>query len=125
LETTGKRYNDLCKLWRRAESGEIEFISLFLMWSHDPAYKTAIPDDFKLTAETSLAELHGAAGAARHLVTYQCKGAYDRRQATRADEIRAMEFVHEQVATGPQAARADDRRYVLVSKDRPDTHYRF
>jgi len=64
-KTTGKRYNDLYKLWRRAESYEIEFISLFLMWSHNPAYKTAIPDDFKLTAETRLAELHGAAGAAR------------------------------------------------------------
>ena len=65
LETTGKRYNDLYKPWRRVESGKIEFISLFLMWSHNPAYKTAIPDDFKLTAETRLEELHGAAGAAR------------------------------------------------------------
>ena len=58
-------------------------------------------------------------------MTYQCEAAYDRRQATRVDEIRAMEFVHEQVAMGPQTARVDDRRYVLVSKDRPDTHYGF
>ena len=55
-------------------------------------------------------------------MTHQCEAAHDRRQATRVDGIRAMEFVHEQVATSPQTARIDDRRYVLVSKDRPDTH---
>lgn len=60
LETTGNSYNDFYKLWRRAESGESEFIAVFLPWSLDPAYRAKVPDDFKMTSEEAqLAELHG------------------------------------------------------------------
>jgi hypothetical protein len=60
LETTGNGYNDFYKLWRKAESGESEFIAVFLPWSIDPAYRAKLSDDFKMTAEeTNLAELHG------------------------------------------------------------------
>jgi hypothetical protein len=60
LETTGNSYNDFYKLWRKAESGESEFIAVFLPWSIDPAYRARVPDDFKMTEEEAkLAELHG------------------------------------------------------------------
>jgi len=48
---------------------------LFLMWSLDPAYRATMPHDFKLTEETKLVVLYGAAGAARHLVADQCEAA--------------------------------------------------
>jgi hypothetical protein len=60
LETTGNSYNDFYKLWRRAESGESEFLAVFLPWSLDPAYRAKVPEDFTMTSEEAqLAELHG------------------------------------------------------------------
>src|SRR6516162_5306437 len=61
LETTGKEFGDeFHQLWRSAESGESEFLPIFLPWSIDPTYRTKLPEDFAMTAEEKqIAELHG------------------------------------------------------------------
>jgi hypothetical protein len=60
LESTANGFNDFHSLWRKAETGESEFIPIFLPWSLDPAYRRPIDKDFEMTGEESaLAELHG------------------------------------------------------------------
>ena len=47
-------------IWRKAESGESEFVLIFLPWSIDPEYRARLPDNFDMSAEEHrLAELHG------------------------------------------------------------------
>jgi hypothetical protein len=59
LETTANGYNDLHKLWRKAEAGESEFMPVFLPWSLAPEYRTKPADGFVMDSEESnLAELH-------------------------------------------------------------------
>jgi hypothetical protein len=60
LETTGNQYGDeFHALWRRAESGQSEFMPVFLPWSIDPTYRAKLPEDFTLDAEEQrIAELH-------------------------------------------------------------------
>jgi hypothetical protein len=60
LETTANGFNDFHSLWRKAESGESEFLPVFLPWSLAPEYRAKVGDDFKMTGdEVKLAELHG------------------------------------------------------------------
>ncbi len=61
LESTGKEYGDeFHQLWRAAESGESEFVPIFLPWSIDASYRAKSPEDFSKSAdEVKLAELHG------------------------------------------------------------------
>ncbi len=60
LESTANGYNDFNQLWRKAEAGQSEFMPVFLPWSIDPSYRTAAPEDFRMTdQEAMLAELHG------------------------------------------------------------------
>jgi hypothetical protein len=40
IETTANGYNDFHKLWRKAETGESEFMPVFLPWSLAPEYRT-------------------------------------------------------------------------------------
>jgi hypothetical protein len=60
IETTGNQFGDeLHQLWRRAETGDSEFMPVFLPWSIDPSYRSKLPDDFSMSAEeASLAALH-------------------------------------------------------------------
>lgn len=59
IETTANGYNDLFKLWRKAEAGESEFLPVFLPWSIAPEYRANVPDDFEPTGdERRLMELH-------------------------------------------------------------------
>jgi len=54
-----QKANDFHALWRKAEAGQSEFMPVFLPWSIDPSYRTAVSDDFQMTAEeAALAELH-------------------------------------------------------------------
>ena len=39
------------QLWRRAETGDSEFMPVFLPWSIDPTYRAKLPDGFTMTAE--------------------------------------------------------------------------
>jgi hypothetical protein len=60
LESTACGYNSFHSQWRKAESGESEFLPVFLPWSIDGDYRRAVPDDFRMDAEEKqLAELHG------------------------------------------------------------------
>jgi hypothetical protein len=61
IETTGNQFGDeFHQLWRRAESGDSEFMAVFLPWSIDPTYRAKLPDGFTLTSEeAALAMLHG------------------------------------------------------------------
>jgi hypothetical protein len=60
IESTANGYNDFHTLWRKAESGESEFLPVFLPWSLDAGYRRELPADFTMDAEESkLAELHG------------------------------------------------------------------
>jgi hypothetical protein len=60
IETTGNQFGDeFHQLWRRAESGDSEFIAVFLPWSIDPTYRAKLPEGFALTTEeAALAKLH-------------------------------------------------------------------
>src|SRR5215510_13946401 len=53
IETTANGFNDLFKLWRKAEAGESEFLPVFLPWSLAPEYRGKVPDDFVMAAEES------------------------------------------------------------------------
>ena len=47
LESTGNQYGDsFHQLWRRAESGDSEFMPVFLAWNLDVAYRAKLPKDF-------------------------------------------------------------------------------
>jgi hypothetical protein len=61
LESTAKEFGDAFhQLWRSAETGESEFIPIFLPWTLDPGYRAAVGEDFARTSEEKkLAELHG------------------------------------------------------------------
>jgi hypothetical protein len=60
LETTAYGFKEFHELWRKAESGESEFVLIFLPWSIDPEYRARLPDNFDMSAEEHrLAELHG------------------------------------------------------------------
>jgi hypothetical protein len=60
IETTGRQFGDeFHQLWRRAESGESEFMPVFLPWSIDGSYRAKVPEGFTMSAEeASLAALH-------------------------------------------------------------------
>ena len=59
IESTANGYNDFHTLWRKAESGESEFLPVFLPWSLDAGYRRELPEGFTMDAEESkLAELH-------------------------------------------------------------------
>jgi hypothetical protein len=61
LESTAKEFGDAFhQLWRSAETGESEFLPIFLSWKLDPGYRAAVGEDFtRTTEEKRLAELHG------------------------------------------------------------------
>jgi hypothetical protein len=60
LESTANGYGDFHSLWRKAESGESEFLPVFLPWTLDPFYRRKPEPDFKMDAEeANLAELYG------------------------------------------------------------------
>ena len=60
IETTAYGFNEFHKLWRKAESGQSEFVPIFLPWSIDPECRARLPDNFEMTTEERrLAELHG------------------------------------------------------------------
>ena len=59
IESTANGYNDFHTLWRKAESGESEFLPVFLPWSLDAGYRRALPEAFTMDLEEfKLAELH-------------------------------------------------------------------
>jgi len=59
IETTANGFNDLFKLWRKAEAGESELMPIFLPWSVAPEYRARVPEDFEPTGdEKRLMELH-------------------------------------------------------------------
>ena len=59
VESTANGYNDFHTLWRKAESGESEFVPVFLPWNLDPQYRRTADDDFVMDAdERKLAELY-------------------------------------------------------------------
>src|SRR5262245_8550767 len=59
LESTACGYNSFHSQWRKAESGESEFLPVFLPWSMDEGYCKPTPGDFHMDAdEKQLAELH-------------------------------------------------------------------
>jgi hypothetical protein len=52
LETTSDKFgSEAHQLWRKAESGQSEFIAIFLPWFFDQGYRRALPDDFELTTD--------------------------------------------------------------------------
>jgi hypothetical protein len=51
LESTAFGYNDFHSLWRKAETGESEFMPVFLPWSLDPGYRREIDADFVMSEE--------------------------------------------------------------------------
>ena len=61
LESTGNAYGDpFHQLWRRAESGDSEFLPVFLPWSMDAAYRAKVSEGFTMTSEEKqVADLHG------------------------------------------------------------------
>jgi hypothetical protein len=60
LETTGKEFGDeFHQLWRSAESGESEFLPIFLPWTIDPSYRTKVPEDFAMSSEEAKLAEHG------------------------------------------------------------------
>jgi hypothetical protein len=59
LESTACGFNSFHSLWRKAQSGESEFMPIFLPWQLDPNYRRELPKDFKMEPEEiKLAELH-------------------------------------------------------------------
>ncbi len=59
IESTANGYNDFQMLWRKAESGESEFLPIFLPWFSDPGYREELPPDFETDGdESKLAELY-------------------------------------------------------------------
>ncbi len=59
IESTANGYNDFHSVWRKAESGESEFLPVFLPWCLDPNYREPVDDDFSMDAEEKrLAELY-------------------------------------------------------------------
>jgi hypothetical protein len=59
IESTANGYNDFFSLWRKAETGESEFLPIFLPWSLDPGYRRKVDADFVMDSEEKkLAELH-------------------------------------------------------------------
>ena len=59
IESTANGYNDFFSLWRKAETGESEFLPIFLPWSLDPGYRRKVEPDFVMDSEEKkLAELH-------------------------------------------------------------------
>jgi hypothetical protein len=58
LETTANGFNDFHSLWRKAETGESEFLPIFLPWTLDAAY-ARLPDAQMTAEEASFAELYG------------------------------------------------------------------
>jgi hypothetical protein len=59
LESTACGYNEFHQLWRKAESGESEFLPVFLPWSIDPGYRRPVDSSFVPDAdERALMELH-------------------------------------------------------------------
>ena len=59
IESTANGYNDFHSLWRKAESGESEFLPVFLPWSLDAGYARELPEGFVMDSEESkLADLH-------------------------------------------------------------------
>ena len=59
LKSTACGYNDFQKLWAKAETGESEFLPVFLPWSIDPDYRKPAGDSFAANAdERALMELH-------------------------------------------------------------------
>src|SRR5262249_982536 len=61
IETTANGFNDLFKLWRKAEAGESELMPIFLPWSVAPEYRARVPEDFEPTGDEK--RLMGAAQA--------------------------------------------------------------
>jgi hypothetical protein len=60
IESTANGYNDFHSLWRKAETGESEFMPIFLPWSLDPGYRREVDIDFLMTGdEKKLAETYG------------------------------------------------------------------
>jgi hypothetical protein len=61
LESTGNQFGDeFHQLWRKAESGESEFLPVFLPWAIQPEYRSGIPEGFCMTGEEArLATQHG------------------------------------------------------------------
>jgi hypothetical protein len=61
MESTANAFGDqFHQLWRKAEAGESEFLSIFLPWSIEPGYRAEPGPDFKRTSEEQeLARLHG------------------------------------------------------------------
>jgi hypothetical protein len=51
IETTANSYNDFYNMWRLAESGQSEWLPVFLPWSTDPAYRRKPDDDFIISSE--------------------------------------------------------------------------
>jgi hypothetical protein len=59
IESTANGFNDFHALWRKAESGESEFLPIFLPWSMDAEYRRATDAEFVMDeAERHLADLH-------------------------------------------------------------------
>ena len=59
IESTANGYNDFFSLWRKAETGESEFLPIFLPWSLDPGYRRRVEPDFVMDSEEKkLADLH-------------------------------------------------------------------
>jgi hypothetical protein len=46
IESTANGFNDFHALWRKAESGESEFLPIFLPWSMDAEYRRATDAEF-------------------------------------------------------------------------------
>jgi hypothetical protein len=53
IESTANGYNDFNILWRKAETGESEFLPIFLPWSLDVGYVREVTPDFKIAPDES------------------------------------------------------------------------
>jgi hypothetical protein len=60
LESTPRGWNSFHSLWRKAETGESEFVPVYLPWFIDPNYRKEVGPDFQIDEEEAkLAELYG------------------------------------------------------------------
>lgn len=60
IESTAFGFNDFHTMWRKAESGQSEFVPIFLPWSIEPGYRRPVDADFQVDSEEKkLAELYG------------------------------------------------------------------